>query len=45
MDVEISPQLYELLLIQSAKSGLTVEELISFAFGNYIKKESDNHAE
>lgn len=45
MEVEITPQLYELLLLQSAQSGFTVEELISFAFGNYIEKESDNHAE
>lgn len=44
MEVEITPQLYELLLIQSAESGLAVEELISFAFGNYIERESDNYA-
>lgn len=44
MDVEISSGLYELLLIQAAESGLTVEELVSFAFGNHIK-ESDNNAE
>ncbi len=44
MDVEISSQLYELLLIQAAESGLTVEELVSFAFGNYIK-ESDHNAD
>lgn len=43
MEVEITPQLYELLLIQSAQSGFTVEELIKFAFGNYMK-EVDNHA-
>lgn len=43
MEIEISQQLYELLLLQSAESGLTVDELITFAFGNYIK-ESDNHA-
>ncbi len=44
MEVEITPQLYELLLIQSAQSGFTVEELIEFAFGNYMK-EVDNYAE
>lgn len=42
MDVEISSQLYELLLIQAAESGLTVEELISFAFGNYMKGVENN---
>lgn len=44
MEVEISSELYELLLIQAAESGLTVEKLVSFASGNYIK-ESDNNAE
>ena len=39
MEIEISPELLELLLIQSAESGLTVEELIKYAFGNYIKEE------
>ncbi len=42
MDVEISSQLYELLLIQAAESGLTVEELISFAFGNYMRDGESN---
>ena len=40
LDIEISQELYQLLLIQSAESGLSVDELITFAFGNYIK-ESD----
>ena len=40
MEIEISQQLYELLLLQSVESGLTVDELISYAFGNYIE-ESD----
>ncbi len=44
MDVEISSQLYELLLIQAAESGLTVEELVSFAFGNYMR-EGENYGE
>ncbi len=37
MEVEISQELYELLLMQAAESGLTVEELISFVFGKYMK--------
>ena len=40
LEIEISQELYQLLLLQSAESGLTVDELISYAFGNYIK-ESD----
>ena len=40
LEIEISHELYQLLLLQSAESGLSVDELISYAFGNYIK-ESD----
>ena len=38
MDVGISEELYELLMMQAAESGLTVEELISFVFGKYMKE-------
>ncbi len=37
MEFEISQELYELLLMQAAESGLTVEELISFVFEKYMK--------
>ena len=40
LEIEISQELYQLLLLQSAESGLSVDELIKFAFGNYIE-ESD----
>ncbi len=39
LEIEISSQLYELLLIQAAEAGLTVEELNAYAFGNYMEKE------
>ena len=39
MEIEISEGIYELLMIQAAESGLTVEELISFVFGNYMEQE------
>ena len=41
MEIEISEGLYELLMMQSAESGLTVEELISFVFGNYMEHKEE----
>ncbi len=42
MGIEIPKQLYEQVLIQSAQTGLTVQEIIEQAFRNFIERGEDN---
>ncbi len=42
MEIEIPKQLYEWLLIQSAQTGLSVEEIIEQVFKNFMERSGDN---
>ncbi len=42
MEIEIPTQIYEWLLIQSAQTELTVEEIIEQAFKNFMERSGDN---
>ncbi len=42
MEIEIPKQLYEWLLIQSAQTELSVEEIIEQVFENFMERSGDN---
>ncbi len=42
MEIEIPKQLYEWLLIQSAQTQLSVEEIIEQVFRNFMGRGEDN---
>ena len=42
MEIEIPAQLYELLLIEAAKTGSAVEEIVEHCFKEFMERNSDN---
>ncbi len=42
MEIEIPKQLYELILIQAAQTGLTVEEVVEQIFRKFMERGGDN---
>ena len=42
MEIEIPTQLYELLLIEAAKSGSAVEEIAELCFKKFMERNDDN---
>jgi hypothetical protein len=38
MEIEIPTQLYELLLIEAAKTGSTVEEIVELCFKKFMER-------
>ncbi len=42
MEIEIPTQIYEWLLIQSAQTELSVEEIIEQVFKNFMERSGDN---
>ena len=42
MEIEIPTQLYELLLIEAAKTGSAVEEIVELCFKKFMERNDDN---
>lgn len=42
MEIEIPTQLYELLLIEAAKTGSAVEEIAELCFKKFMERNDDN---
>ena len=42
MEIEIPAQLYELLLIEAAKTGSAVEKIAELCFKKFMERNSDN---
>ena len=42
MEIEIPTQLYELLLIEAAKTGSAVEEIAELCFKKFMERNEDN---
>ena len=42
MEIEIPVQLYELLLIEAAKTGSAVEEIAELCFKKFMERNDDN---
>ena len=42
MEIEIPKQLYELLLIEAAKKGSAIEEIVELCFRKFIERNDDN---
>ena len=42
MEIEIPVQLYELLLIEAAKTGSAVEEVAELCFKKFMERNEDN---
>lgn len=42
MEVEIPIQLYEMLLIEAAKTGSAIEEIVELSFRKFIERNNDN---
>ena len=42
MEIEITTQLYELLLTEAAKTGSTVEEIVEICFKKFMERNDDN---
>ena len=45
MEIEIPAWLYELLLIEAARTGCAVEEIAESAFRNFIERNEKNDSE
>lgn len=42
MEIEIPKQLYELLLIEAAKTGSAIEEIVELCFKKYMERNKNN---
>ena len=42
MEIEIPTQLYELLLIEAAKTGSAAEEIVEHCFKEFMERNNDN---
>lgn len=42
MEIKIPIQLYELLLIEAAKTGSAIEEIVELCFRKFIERNSDH---
>ena len=42
MEIEIPTWLYELLLVKAAQTDSAVEEIVEFAFREYMERNKDN---
>lgn len=42
MEIEIPKQLYELLLIEAAKTGSAIEEIVELCFKKFMERNKNN---
>lgn len=42
VEIEIPVQLYEMLLIEAAKTGSAIEEVVELCFRKFIERNNDN---